>query len=347
MPVGAPAAAALPKVKESMLARASATVEISNVRATREYVAWLERGKRGARVAVKSGDRIRRSGWQRKINQLRLHRGVDARTGEVAVRVELGLCRATGRCSLRSTLSPRTLRRSPIRWAAEPEQSNLWSGAPPAAAYWYGDGMGAIVDGTTQLTYRDTPEDPPARGGDLDYVAGMRPTGCDVRFVEQPGVIPVLHDCGNMSVYLRNELLAVRADIPSQTTDDHYSTHRRLDVLDLRAPAAGWRRVGSESYGKGGTMGTQSICLLDDGIAVLSGTTETYSPSPAGTWRLAVIPLRDGGASWQAATPQLVEAEYGSLTCTARDIYAVTTKTRKLVRLVRPKGAPAAGSIVD
>jgi hypothetical protein len=314
-------------IRERTVVRGSSALTIGPPLATSDHLAWLESSKAGTRVAVKTGPRIRRSGWKRRVNRFALRRGVDAQTGMVAVRVELSHCRASGECTLRSTLDPRSLRRSLIRWAPEPEQGD----------YWYGKGAGSIVDGATQLTYRDTPEARPPGAAEAAYAELMAPTGCDLRDASQAVTIPVLHDCGSMAVVLRNGLVAVRADVPSRTLSDHYSTQRRLDVLDLNVSGASWRAIGSGGYSKGGSYGVQAFCLLDDAIAVLTGQEAYYDGSPANTWRLAVIPLRAGGASWQAAAPQLVEADAWSLACTSRGIYTRARKSGNLVQILPPK----------
>lgn len=336
---GAAEAPSLPKVKEQVIAHRSAKVQLGSPQASGEYVGWLEERRGGGiRLAVSSSAGVRRTAWLgARVNTLRFHRGVDARTGKVAVRAELWRCGASRDCTLRLTLNPRSLRRSSIRWADEPASGD----------YWYGTGIGAIVDGETQLTYRDTPEPRPPLSGDFAYVSLMRPTGCDLRDVRAQLHIPVLHDCGSMWVSVRGGLVAVRADVPSQTLEDHYSTSRRLDVLDLRAATPTWRQIGSGGYGKGGSSGVQSTCLLGDAIVVLTGSQDFYGGPMPKSWKLTVLPLRAGGPSWQAAAPQLVNAEYFALACTSRGVYALNSRTRHLVRLVRPKGAPRAGLTVD
>lgn len=265
------------------------------------------------------------------------HRGVDARTGEVAVRALLWNCGPTRACTLLSTRNPRSLRPSSITWAEE----------PGAGDYWYGKGTGAIVDGATQLTYRDTPEPAAPQAGDHADVDLLPPTGCDIRDVRAKLAIPVLHDCASMSVYLRDDLLAVRADVPSRTLSDHFDTERRLDVLDLRSATPTWRRIGSDGYGKGGSRGVRSVCLLDDAIAVLAGPEDYYGDRAPDNWSLTVLPLREGGPSWRAAAPQLVDAPYAALACTSKEIYANDSRTGHLVRLLRPKAAPPAGATVN
>jgi hypothetical protein len=330
---GSAQTAALPNAKQTVIAPASRFTR-SDLQSMPGAAGWLEHGRR-VRLVVAARGHVRRSAWLDGVNDLRVHRGVDAATGRAAVRAELWRCAATGECVLRSTRDIRSLRPAPIRWAPE-----------PVSAYKYGVGIGAIVDGDTQLTYRDTPE-PRGASADDAYIDRLAPTGCDLRYVGRSDAIPVLHDCGRMVVSVHAGLIAVHATVPSATLSDFYSATSRLDVLDLRSAQPHWRRVGSGRSGKGGSGGGTVSCLLDDGIAVLRGETDSYGPSMPRTWRLSVLPLRAGGASWVAATPWLAGMQFEGMVCTERDVYAIRVTDQAVVRISRPSGAPLAGDTVS
>lgn len=295
------------------------------------YVTWVESRGQGAsyrtRIVIRHEGRVRRAAWKRGSPRLELRRRIDQRTGRAVVRLITTTCAETGEC--RDTLlSPNTLKPKRTVWAPE-----------PAA-----DGATFGVDGATTVRSIKVLDPAPAkRPSEWFYVDEvMPPSHCDFSLVAGTGALPSLPDCARADLRVRGSVVVADAGVPSKTAPDGYFSAGVLQALDLKRPEAGWQRVATKEGGKGGTNGFQHSCLLDDGVAVLSGD----NAGAAKGWTLSFVPVGGTRAAWTAPVPQLTPARHnrggGLIACSGTSIYAnyaasvgTAKHKRKVNRLVR------------
>lgn len=267
-------------------------------------VAWIERGANDRpRLAVQYKGRTRRAAWSGS-HRLSVERRVDERTGRVVVRVVAG-CYSTGTACRPQLLSPSTLARTKSLFDPQP--------------FPYADGATKVSTAVAPVSPGPEPRSP---------FAGP-PSECAVT-VERPTVaLPGLPDCSGPLAMVRGRTLAVRSGIPSQSfdsSDTPPSITYAWDAISLNRVSAGWLRLGTSTSGKGGTMGIQAVCQLDDAVAVLNGSDDAYDafdgPDPS-TVSISVRPL-DGGPALALPTPGSAarNGAFGTIACSRSTVYA-------------------------
>ncbi len=133
------------------------------------------------------------------------------------------------------------------------------------------------------------------------------------------------------------------------TADDYFFATSTFDALDLKRPGAGWQHLSVGGNSKGGSSGAQQFCVLDDGVAVLSGS-EDYYGDAVPTWTLSFVPIGSARVAWTAPVPQLRpgadQRGGGQIACSGTSIYAnyvasagAGKKRHAVSRLVRLKPA--------
>jgi hypothetical protein len=301
-----PAAA---EIQEVRLAQAKSPAAVLSVTAGYGVVAWVEAREAKGRVAVRYRGHTRRTAWSGSGSlEVSVARRVDQRTGRVAVRVVV--CRTRPNCKP-ELLSPRSLRRTASVFAPDPVSSY----AGPRYA----------LDGDAQLATATVLD--AVQPADRSYTHLMPASSCSFTLLpESARALPSIPDCATAAPSLRGRILAVESDVPSRTQDDHFSTTRALHALDLDRVAEGWKRLVVGGYGKGGSIGVQSMCVLDHAVVVLSGYDDDYSIADHEDWNLTLYPIGAKSAGWSEPVPSLTPDDDGSgsglLACSGSSIYA-------------------------
>lgn len=286
------------------------------------YVAWIEssRGGQRQRVALRDGGKLRRSGWfAGRDHQLALGRQVDQRTGKVVVRVSVTRRRSDGRKSKPTLLSPATLRRTATKWPAAPEAA----------------GTLRAVDGARSVEIRSEPfgTEPDAEYGKY------RSSRCRATMAQLS--LPVLDDCSARGAILRGSRLVVWSLTPSVSSialsKGGGKTITAWHAISLDQPERGWTLVGRRSADWDGSRGLQDVCLLDDGLALLSGDFPSLDATDPATWNLRFLPADPKRAPWSASAASIASSSEWLATelgCSKRTLYA------RYTALDRKNGVP-------
>lgn len=290
-------------------------------------LAWLEPPNAGSsldprlsRVVVHDGTRTRRGDWARGRYALSIERRADSATNRLVVRLVLTRTTIRGKVS-RAFLSPRTLRSTSARWESLTAAN-------------------VITDGERTLSGVTEPGSAPAS---LPASADGSAVRSQCRISGLADVtLPPVPNCVFSGGSLRGPLILVRStvdlglEIPSATSASF--------LFDLRRPTLGWRRV-AEGMGFGGkSSGAQNVCLLDEGVAILSGTRDSYALDDPRTWGLSFVPADPAREGWTAATPQLSPSyrNHTAFGCNGPAVYAsyvditrsASGRTRERARVV-------------
>lgn len=296
--------------------------EVGDVTAGFGYVAWIEdsRGRRRLqRVVLRDGRKLRRSKWFKgRPHHVALERRVDQRTGRIVVRVSVALGRNAQFEPPTALLSPATLRPTKTRWPVTQQ---------PAGTVSTADGRRTITINTSPVPQDVYPE-PRYR----------------CRGFAGPVELPPIEDCAAARVELLGQRVLLHAAKPSETfppiVDKGYRYTYATYHLSLDNPALGWTDLGRTVATYDGKFGLQDACLVNGGIAILSGDAPTITSTDTSTWRLRFVPTSARRRAWSASAARIAPLDGGensSLACSGKDIYAKSEDRDGGSSLVRVK----------
>ena len=164
------------------------------------------------------------------------------------------------------------------------------------------------------------------------------PSRCEFSVTGGLPALPTLPDCGAPAPALRVPILAVRSVLPSGTSADREKGQvnaTALSIFSTQHPQLGWRRLATSRSNYDGQTGLQSVCMSDEGVALLEGERRTLRDRPVATWTLSWVPADPAQAGWTAPAPQLdktIASDFNDgvrLACDGKSIYSEYTRPHR------------------